>query len=113
LRREYEDLRREYEDLRRPFNVTAEVPNSDLWTFPTVTPFRGKHECEKPLAMFEHIIRTSSRENDTVLDCFVGSGTTARAAKNLNRSFIVADQQRKWCKVTQRRLAQDRLFLNT
>jgi adenine-specific DNA-methyltransferase len=36
LRLEYESLRLEYESLRRPFNVTADVPYTDVWTFPTV-----------------------------------------------------------------------------
>ena len=34
--RPYEDLRLEYEDLRRPFSVSAEVPYTDVWTYPTV-----------------------------------------------------------------------------
>jgi site-specific DNA-methyltransferase (adenine-specific) len=88
LRREYEDLRREYEDLRRPFSVTADVPYTDVWTFPTVQAYKGKHPCEKPLAMMEHIIKASSREGATVMDCFLGGGTTAIAAAKLGRKFI-------------------------
>jgi adenine-specific DNA-methyltransferase len=84
--REYEDLRREYEDLRRPFSVTADVPYTDVWTFPTVQAYKGKHPCEKPLEMIEHIITASSRENQIVLDCFGGSGTTAIAAINRERT---------------------------
>jgi site-specific DNA-methyltransferase (adenine-specific) len=88
LRREYEDLRREYEDLRRPFSVTAEVPYTDVWTFPTVQTYRGKHPCEKPLAMMEHIVRTSSRPGAVVIDMFMGSGTTGVCCANLGRRFI-------------------------
>jgi adenine-specific DNA-methyltransferase len=89
LRREYEDLRREYEDLRRPFNVTADVPYTDVWTFPTVSAHkRGKHPCEKPAAMMEHIIMASSRPGTVVLDCFMGSGATGEAAVKLGRCFI-------------------------
>ncbi len=61
LRGEYEELRREYEDLRRPFNVSADVPYTDVWDkYPTVMR-RGKHPCEKPEAMMTDIIRASSR----------------------------------------------------
>ena len=88
LRREYEDLRREYEDLRRPFNVSADVPYTDVWTFPTVGRRVGKHPCEKPLAMMEHIIRASSRPGAVVLDPFMGSGVTGEAALRLGRDFI-------------------------
>jgi adenine-specific DNA-methyltransferase len=95
LRREYEDLRREYdglkeqyEDLRRPFSVTADVPYTDVWDFPTVGHYPGKHPCEKPLAMMEHIVRSSSRPGATVLDCFMGSGVTGEACDRLGRDFI-------------------------
>ncbi len=88
LRREYEDLRREYEDLRRPFAVTADVPYTDVWDFPTVQARTGKHPCEKPLAMMEHIVRTSSKPGAVVLDCFGGRATTAHACLNLGRKCI-------------------------
>lgn len=94
--REYEDLRREYEDLRRPFSVTAEVPYTDVWTFKTVQAYQGKHPCEKPLAMMEHIVRTSSKDGAVVFDPFMGSGTTGEAAINLGRQFIGADKSGKW-----------------
>ena len=88
LPRPYEDLRREYEDLRRPFNVSADVPYTDVWTFPTVSTRKGKHPCEKPLAMMEHIVAASSRTGAVVLDCFMGSGVTGEAAIKLGRDFI-------------------------
>jgi site-specific DNA-methyltransferase (adenine-specific) len=88
LRREYEDLRREYEDLRRPFNVSADVPYTDVWTYPTVSTRKGKHPCEKPLAMMEDIIAASSRAGAIVLDPFMGSGATGEAALRLGRQFI-------------------------
>jgi DNA modification methylase len=46
------------------------------------------HPTQKPLDLIERIILASSNEGDTVLDCFMGTGTTAVAAKKLNRSFI-------------------------
>lgn len=46
------------------------------------------HETQKPLALFEELIKKHSNENDTVLDCFSGSGTTAVASYNTNRKFI-------------------------
>ena len=81
-------LRREYEDLRRPFSVSEDVPYTDVWAFPTVSSYPGKHPCEKPLAMMEHIIAASSRPGDVVLDPFMGSGTTGVACVKLGRKFI-------------------------
>ena len=106
LRREYEDLRREYEDLRRPFSVTADVPYTDVWTFPTVSGYPGKHPCEKPLALMEHIVRASSREGATVLDCCMGSGTTGIAAVRLGRHFIGIDLSQHWVDVARGRIEQ-------
>lgn len=96
LRREYEDLRREYEDLRRPFCVTADVPYTDVWTFPTVSTRGSKHPCEKPLAMMEHIIRASSRPGAVVLDSFMGSGVVGEAAVRLGRDFIGIEADPEW-----------------
>ena len=88
LRTQYEELRTQYEELRRPFSVSADVPYTDVWTFPTVGYYSGKHPCEKPLALMEHIISASSRPGAVVLDCFAGGGSTLLAAQNLDRDFI-------------------------
>jgi len=84
----YDELRAEYELLRRPFSVTQEVPFTDVWLYPSVQAYPGKHPCEKPLAMMEHIIRTSSRPGDVVADFFMGSGSTGKAAIKLGRRFL-------------------------
>lgn len=46
------------------------------------------HEAQKPLALIEYLIKLTTRENQIVLDPFMGSGTTAVAAKNLHRKYI-------------------------
>ena len=104
LRREYEDLRREYEDLRRPFNVTADDQYTDVWTFQTVQAYEGKHVCEKPLAMMEHIINASTRPGAVVLDCFSGSAATGHACVNLGRDFIGIELCERWVATGRRRL---------
>lgn len=88
LRERYDHLRVEYENHRRAFKIAPGSPHTDVWGFDVVQYYKGKHPCEKPLALMEHIVRTSSREGMTVLDCFMGSGSTAKACINLNRSFI-------------------------
>jgi len=106
LRREYEDLRREYEDLRRPFQVSAEVPYTDVWTYPTVKPRPGKHPCEKPLEMMEHIVTASSRPGDVVLDCFAGSGTTGVAAVKHGRNAILMEKCERHCREIRERFSE-------
>ena len=104
LRREYEDLRREYEDLRRPFALSADVPYTDVWDFPTVQFYKGKHPCEKPLALMEHIITVSSRPGNVVLDPFCGSGVTGIAARKHNRKFIGIERDPSWVETACRRI---------
>ena len=106
-----EYLRREYEELRRPFSVSADVPYTDVWTFPTVAHYPGKHPCEKPLDMLRHIVSASSRDGDTVADFFMGGGTTALAAQRLGREFIGCDIEQKWVGMTRQKTAQPQAVL--
>ncbi len=46
------------------------------------------HEAQKPTSLMEFLIKLTTQENQIVLDIFMGSGTTAVAAKKLNRQFI-------------------------
>lgn len=88
LIKDHDDLKAQYERLRRPFNVTSDVPYTDVWQFPPVAYYPGKHPCEKPAALLEHILTASSREDDVVLDAFMGSGSTGKACQKLGRRFI-------------------------
>jgi adenine-specific DNA-methyltransferase len=91
LRREYDDLRAEFEDLRRPFFARPDAPYTDVWTFPTVSAYPGKHPAEKPLEMMRHIVTISSKPGAVVLDPFAGGGTTLAAAKLEGRQYIGCD----------------------
>ena len=61
---------------------------------------------QKPEALLERIIKTSSNEGDVVADFFVGGGTTAAVAQRLGRRFIASDQSRVAIAVTAERLKQ-------
>jgi adenine-specific DNA-methyltransferase len=111
LRREYEDLRREYEDLRRPFNLTDRKAFTDVWTFPNVAPYPGKHPCEKPRGLLAHMIETTTRPGDTILDCFTGSGAVLDIARQLGRRAVGIEMDEHWCKQAAKRLAQQPLRL--
>ncbi len=106
LRKEYEDLRKEYEDLRRPFSVSPDVPYTDVWEFPVVMGYEGKHPTEKPLPLMQHIIETSTREGDTILDPFMGSGTTGVACVQTGRNFIGIEIDEAYFDIAERRIAE-------
>ena len=59
---------------------------------------------QKPEALLERIIKASSNEGDIVLDCFVGSGTTAAVAEKLGRRWIAADINKGAIQTTIKRL---------
>ena len=65
--------------------------HTNIWTFAPVQYYEGKHPCEKPSLLLEHILLTSTKENDVVLDVFAGSCSTAKACLKLNRRFIGCD----------------------
>ena len=62
------------------------------------------HPTQKPLSVLEWIIKSSSKKNDVILDCFMGSGTTAIAAKKLNRHFLGCENDKKFHKISLERL---------
>lgn len=64
----------------------------------------GLHEAQKPLALIEHLIELTTQKNQTILDPFLGSGTTALAAKNLQRNFIGIEILKKYFTIASQRL---------
>ena len=85
-----------YEDAIRVFTMDATKEFTDVWTFPSVRPYKGKHPAEKPAAMLEHAIEATTYPGDIVLDCFGGSGSTALAALKLGRRTVSMEIESKW-----------------
>lgn len=65
---------------------------------------KGGHPTQKPIELMNYLVRTFSNENDIVLDCCMGSGTTGLACKNLNRLFIGIELDINYFNITQNRL---------
>jgi site-specific DNA-methyltransferase (adenine-specific) len=62
------------------------------------------HPTQKPVALIEYLIKTYTKENETVLDFTAGSGTTGLACKNLNRSYILIEKEPKYINNIKERL---------
>lgn len=100
----YEYVMEQYVEVSRPFKVDASKEFTDIWTFPSVRPHKGKHPAEKPSAMLEHAIDATTLPGDIVLDCFSGSGSTALAAIKLGRRSISMEIDPIWTSVISDRL---------
>ena len=72
----------------------------DIWSFPQE--MNNKHPAPFPVALIDRII--SSTNAKTIIDPFMGSGTTALSAKKLKRDFIGIDIAKEYCKLSQERL---------
>jgi len=65
---------------------------------------KGMHPTQKPVKLFEYLIKTYSNENDIILDCCAGSGTTLEACKNTNRNSISIEKEEQYIPlITKRR----------
>jgi len=62
------------------------------------------HPTQKPVALFEYLIKTYTNEGDLVLDNVAGSGTTGVACKNLNRNYILIEKEPEYIDIINKRL---------
>jgi len=65
----------------------------------------GLHPTQKPVALFEYLIKTYTNEGDLVLDNCAGSGTTGVACKNLNRNYILIEKEQEYIDIINKRLS--------
>ncbi|MGB8886913.1 MAG: DNA methyltransferase [Candidatus Korobacteraceae bacterium] len=84
------------------------VPLQDLWL--DIKPIQAQsgervgYDTQKPETLLERVLKLSSKEDDLVLDCFVGSGTTAVVAEKLGRRWIACDLGRFSIHTSRKRL---------
>ena len=74
--------------------------------FMTTTGGKSYHPAEKPIPLLKRFITVSSKEGDTILDPFMGSGSTGVAAKNLNRNFIGFEKEEKYFHIAKERIEE-------
>ena len=102
LHKEYEKLRKEYEGLRYTFN--NQKTDHSVWEY-EISEKIG-HLTPKPVPLISNILKHSSNPGDLVLDCFLGSGTTAIACENLNRRWVGIEKEEKYCEIAAKRIEQ-------
>ncbi len=82
---------------------TERYPTSVL-KFATDKQKEALHPTQKPIALFEYLIKTYTNEGDTVLDNCSGSGTTAVSCENTKRQWICIESSKAYCEITKKRL---------
>ncbi len=98
------DFRKPYSEVNFVYN--AQMGFTDVWG--DIDFYREKryHPTQKPLQLIERIIKASSDEGMTILDPFVGAGSTALVCLNLNRNYIGIDIDEKYVKISEERIKQ-------
>lgn len=106
-----------YEELKERFNIEkSEGKNRDKLdssiyngTFKNILKFDKDykpylHPTQKPILLMELLVKTYTNKGDIVLDCFAGSGSTLKAAKNTNRNYIGSELDAGFYKISLDRL---------
>jgi len=91
---------------RQYLDETTEMRMKDVWDISPIQSWNEKlyFQTQKPEALLGRIIKVSSNPDDIVLDCFIGSGTTARVAQKLGRRWIGVDINKGAVHLTSREL---------
>ena len=84
---------------------THKYPQSIL-TFSNAVQKGKIHPTQKPVPLFEYLIKTYTNDGETVLDNCAGSGTTAIACMNTNRNYILMEQEKEYIDIISKRIAE-------
>lgn len=109
------DKRKRFNDVIKKDGVTPEIklyrPVDNGLRYPTSNLYFNRdesslHPTQKPVALFEYLIKTYTNEGDLVLDNCAGSGTTGVACKNLNRNYILIEKEKEYIDIINKRLGK-------
>ena len=91
----FENVAQKATDLKNPVSVLD---------FSQQDPNKIIHPTQKPVALFEYLIKSYTNEGDVVLDNCAGSGTTGEACINTNRKYILMEKEEKYFDIINDRL---------
>lgn len=101
------NFKKKYREIAYVFNPI--MGYTDVWQDIDFYEEKRLHPTQKPVKLIERLILASSNEDMLVLDPFMGSGTTAIAARNLKRKFIGFESDKKYYEFSLERLQQKQL----
>ena len=94
----YGDMKNDYS-----YSSTERYPRS-IQVFSTDTQNSSIHPTQKPISLFQYLIKTYTNEGETILDNCAGSGTTGIACINTNRNYILIEKEQKYFDVINERI---------
>ena len=100
-----------WDAMSRDEQMARGANRRSVWTIPT-QPFSDAHFATFPEALVEPCILAGSRESDTILDPFAGSGTVGVVALRHNRRFVGIELNYEYAKMARRRITGDAPLLN-
>lgn len=116
IKKEYEEIKREYEEIKKEYYATrAYFDNThdnmnNVWHFERTTQQEregtGEHATPKPLALCSRAINSSTRSGETVLDVFLGSGSTLIACEQTDRTCYGMEISESYTDVVRKRWAK-------
>ena len=90
-----------------PINVSdIKYPRSVIKIL-SLNPFDYLHPTQKPVELFDYLIRTYTDESETCLDPFAGSSTTAIAAIRTGRRYVCIEKEEKYCGISVKRILKE------
>jgi len=102
--RGYEAERIKHEESRRAFNI----PDIEIIKMPVIDKNSIFHPTTKPAELIRKLIETSSKKGDIVLDCFMGSGSTAISAIRTGRRFIGWEKEKSYYDIILKRISEEK-----
>ena len=78
----------------------------NIWHEPPIPSTNRLHTCQKPVKILARLIRVSCRPGGTVLDCFMGSGSTGEAAILEGAGFIGIERDAEYFEIAKNRIEQ-------
>lgn len=90
--------------LENVYRYSTHSYPTNILDFPVVERRKSLHPSQKSVSLLEYLVKTYTQEGDIVLDTFAGSGSTAIAAKNLNRKYIVMEKEKEYYDIILKRI---------
>lgn len=100
-------------DYTRKISINQRMPRTVVKFNNAASEGNILHPTQKPVALFEYLIKTYTQENEIVLDFVAGSGTTAIAARKTNRQFICGDNLLEYVEIARQRLQNSDPYQST